>query len=51
MILFRLQPDHTERIQPKKTLHDRTDRIQSLGFSPKDKYLAVGCIDGENPND
>jgi len=27
-------------------MHDRTDRIQSLAYSPKDKYLAVGCIDG-----
>jgi WD40 repeat protein len=45
MNLFRLTA-HTERIQPIYTMHDRTDRIQSLAFSPKNKYLAVGCIDG-----
>ncbi len=46
MNLFRLKAHSEERIQPTQTIHDRTDRIQSLVFSPKDKYLAVGCIDG-----
>lgn len=43
---FRWTRQSTERVQPIQTIHDRTDRIQSLAFSPKDKYLAVGCIDG-----
>jgi WD40 repeat protein len=45
-ILFRLKAHSEERIQPIQNIHDRTDRIQSLAFSPKDKYLAVGCVDG-----
>ena len=28
------------------TVHDRSDRIQTMAFSPRDKYLAVGCVDG-----
>ncbi|CAF3456731.1 unnamed protein product [Rotaria socialis] len=35
-----------QRIQPMHTMHDRADRISALAFSPKDKYLAVGCADG-----
>ncbi|CAF1543885.1 unnamed protein product, partial [Adineta ricciae] len=34
------------RIAPIKTIHDRTDRIQVLSYSPHDHYLAVGCFDG-----
>jgi WD40 repeat protein len=43
---FRLKPNVEERFQPIHTIQDRTDRIQSLSFSPNDKYLAVGCVDG-----
>ncbi|UJR16486.1 hypothetical protein I4U23_003389 [Adineta vaga] len=34
------------RIEPTQKIHDRNDGIQSLAFSPNDKYLAVGCSDG-----
>jgi WD40 repeat protein len=27
-------------------MHTRSDRIQTLSYSPKDKYLATGCVDG-----
>jgi WD40 repeat protein len=45
-IEFRLKPHDEERNPPIQTIHDRADRIQSLAFSPNDKYLAVGCVDG-----
>ena len=43
---FRLKPNDGQRVKPVQTLRGRTDRIQSLAFSPKDTFLAVGCIDG-----
>lgn len=43
---FRLKTNNRQRVQPVQTIHGRTDQIQSLAFSPKDTYLAVGCIDG-----
>ncbi|CAF1944366.1 unnamed protein product [Rotaria magnacalcarata] len=41
-----LKPHEEERVQPIHTMHDHAYRIQSLAFSPHDKYLAVGCNDG-----
>ena len=44
--VFRLKEHENLRMQPMHTVHDRSDRIQAMAFSPRDKYLAVGCIDG-----
>ena len=38
--------DEGGRVQPVHKITDRSDRIQSISFSPNDKYLAIGCIDG-----
>lgn len=46
IIKFRLKPHNARRIEPIHSLTDHGYRIQSLAFSPKDTYLAVGCTDG-----
>lgn len=43
---FRAKTNEDHRVPPIQTIHDRSDRIQSLAFSPHDKYLAAGCLDG-----
>lgn len=43
---FRAKTNEDHRVTPIHTIHDRADRIQSLAFSPQDKYLAAGCLDG-----
>ena len=44
--LFRAKTNEDHRVPPLQTIHDRADRIQSLAFSPHDKYFAAGCLDG-----
>jgi WD40 repeat protein len=45
-IYFRLKPQNEKRVEPIQKISDRTDRIQSIAFSPNNKYLAIGCVDG-----
>ena len=43
---FRLETVVEQHKEPVHKIHDRADRIQSLAYSPKGHYLAVGCADG-----
>ena len=46
---FRLKADRLEgkeKLLSIHAIHDRTDRIQSLAYSPQGDHLAVGSADG-----
>ena len=46
---FRLKTDRKEgeeKLSPIHAIRDRTDRIQSLAYSPQGDHLAVGSADG-----
>lgn len=46
MLSFRWKSVINDPPRPLQTIHERTDRIQSLVYSPEDHYLAAGCADG-----